>query len=69
MYNWNTFGAQTNHGHTQIHMTHHNPNLVEATIFPLIIFFVISHGRYIEMLYCPRILKLEVPKLLKLRFL
>ncbi len=29
------FGARTNHGQTRIHKTHHDPNLGEATTFPL----------------------------------
>ncbi len=47
MHSWSTFGAWTNHGHTQTHKTHHGPNLKEATNLPLIIFFVINHGGYI----------------------
>jgi hypothetical protein len=35
---WNIFGAQTSHGQTQIHKTHHNSDLREATTFPLIVF-------------------------------
>jgi hypothetical protein len=38
-----------NHQYTHIHKIHHGPNLGEATIFPFIIFFVISHGGYIQM--------------------
>jgi hypothetical protein len=44
MHNWNTFGAWTNHGHTRIHKTHHNPNLGKATTFPIIVFSIIHHG-------------------------
>ncbi len=44
MRNWNTFGAWTKHGQTQTHKTHHNPNLGEATTFPIIVFFVLGHG-------------------------
>jgi hypothetical protein len=43
MRGWNTFVAQTNHGHTQTHKTHHDPNLKKPTTFPLILFFVIIH--------------------------
>jgi hypothetical protein len=39
----NTFGAQKNHGQTQIHKTHHGPYLGEATTFPLIVYFMLSH--------------------------
>jgi hypothetical protein len=33
MHSLNTFGARTNHEQTQIHKTHHGPNLGEVTIF------------------------------------
>jgi hypothetical protein len=35
MRSWNTFGAWTNHGQIRTHKTHHDPNLREATTFPL----------------------------------
>ncbi len=63
MHSWSTFGARAHHEHTQIHKickTHHGPNLEEATTFPLIIFFVINHGDYIQMSFCPRIPKLGI---------
>jgi hypothetical protein len=44
MRSWNTFDASMNHMRTQ---THHGPNLGQATTFPLILFFVISHLGYI----------------------
>jgi hypothetical protein len=44
-----------NHEHAQIHKTHHGPNLGEATTFPFIIFFVISHEGCIHMSFCPGI--------------
>ncbi len=50
MHSWSTFGAWTNHGHTQTHKTHkthHGPDLKEATTLPFIIFFVINHEGYI----------------------
>ncbi len=40
----NTFGAWTTHRQTQIHKTHHDPDLGEATTFPLIVLFMLSHG-------------------------
>jgi hypothetical protein len=43
MRNWNIFGAQLSHEHTWTHKTHHDLDLEEATTFPFIIFFVISH--------------------------
>jgi hypothetical protein len=60
MYNWNTFGAWTNHAQTQthkIHKTHHGPNLKEGTTLPFIIFFVAGHGASTQMSFCP-----ETPK-------
>jgi hypothetical protein len=43
MHSLNTFGTWTNHGHTRTYKIHYGPNLGEATTFPPIIFFVISH--------------------------
>jgi hypothetical protein len=37
--------------HTHTHKTHHSLDLGETTTFPLIVFFVISHGGYIKMLF------------------
>jgi hypothetical protein len=54
MCNWCTFGAQIRHEQTQVHKTHHNSNLGKATTsFPFIIFFMPSHGAYIQMSFCP----------------
>jgi hypothetical protein len=42
-----TFSARTNHKQTRTHKTHktqHGSDLGEATTFPLIIYFVPSHG-------------------------
>ncbi len=69
MRGWNTFVAQTNHGHTWIHKTHHNLDLGEATTFFLIIFFMINHEGCIQMSSCPKTPKLGVSKLLKLGLL
>jgi hypothetical protein len=49
----NIFGARTNHGHTWTHKTHHGLNLGEATTFPLIVYFVPSHGISTQMAFCP----------------
>jgi hypothetical protein len=71
MCSWNTFGAHTNHGQTWTHKIHHNPNLGETTIFPLIVFFMFGHEAYTQMSFCPGIFKLgvlEFPKLRLLRF-
>jgi hypothetical protein len=66
---WSTFGARMNHEHTKIHKIHHGPDLGEVTTFPLIVFYVISHGGCIQMSFCFVIPKLGVPKLLKLGLL
>jgi len=52
MHSWNTFGARTNHGQTQIHKTHHGPDLGEAATFPLIVYFVPLHEAHIQMAFC-----------------
>jgi hypothetical protein len=54
MQSWSTFGAQTNHGQTQTHKTHHNPDLGEGTTFPLIVYSVLSHGTSTQMSFYPR---------------
>jgi hypothetical protein len=51
------FGARTNHGQTQIHKTHHDPDLREATTFPLIVYSVLLHKAHIQMAFC-----LKTPK-------
>jgi hypothetical protein len=43
VHNWITFGAWISHEHTQIHKTHHGPNLGEPTTFPLIVFSMLGH--------------------------
>jgi hypothetical protein len=50
----------TSHGQTQIHKTHHGPNLDETTTFPLIIFFVLGHGGCTQMSFCPKILEIGI---------
>ncbi len=52
MHSCNTFGAQTNQEQTWTHKTHHNPNLGEATTFPLIVFFMLGHA-CTQMSFCP----------------
>ncbi len=59
MHSWSIFGAKTSHEQPQTHKTHHNPELGEATTFPLIVYFVVLHGGYIQMAFCPRIPKWE----------
>ncbi len=65
MHNWSIFGAQMNHKQTQTHMTHHDPDLGEANTFPLIIFFVPVHRASTQMLFCPKIPKIETPSTLE----
>jgi hypothetical protein len=64
-----TFGARIRHKQTQTHKIDHGPDLGEATTFPLIIFFMCSHGACTQMLFCPRTPKLGVLKFSKLRLL
>jgi hypothetical protein len=66
MCSWSTFGARTSHGHTWTHKIHHGLDLGKASSFPFIIFFVISHGGYIQMSFCLGIPKLRISKFLKL---
>jgi hypothetical protein len=54
VHSWSNFDAQTNHGQTRIHKTHHSLDLEEATTFPLIVFFVLGHEIIIQMSFCPR---------------
>jgi len=55
--------------HTWTHKTHHDLDLKEANTFSLIILFVINHMGYIQMSFCPKILKLKILKFLKLGLL
>ncbi len=57
--NWSTFGARTSHGQTRTHKAHHGPDLGEATTFPVIVFFVPSHGTNTQMSFCPKTPKWE----------
>ncbi len=66
MHSWNTFGAQTSHGHTQIHKTHHVLDFGEANTFPLIIFSMINHKGCVQMSFFSRFPK--IPKLGILKF-
>jgi hypothetical protein len=34
LHSWSTFGTKMSHEQTRIHMTHHSPDLGEATTFP-----------------------------------
>jgi hypothetical protein len=69
MHVWNIFGARTSHEHTwtrKTHKIHHGPNLGEATTFPFIVFFVISHRSHIQMSFCLGTPKFGILKFLKL---
>jgi len=44
---------------TQIHKTHHGPDLGEATTFPLILYFVVGHETSTQMSFGPGIPKWE----------
>jgi hypothetical protein len=57
------------HGHTRTHKFHDDPDLGEATTFPLIVLFVPSHGACTQMSFCPKTPKLGMLKFLKLIFL
>jgi hypothetical protein len=69
MHSWSIFGAWMSHGQTRTHNTRHGLDLGEATTYSLVIFFVLDHGACTQMLFCPRIPKLGVPKLFKLGLL
>jgi len=54
MHSWNIFGAQTNHGQTQTHKIHHDPDLGEATTFPFTVYSVLGHRTNTQMSFCPK---------------
>ncbi len=66
MHSWSTFGARTNHEHTQTHKIHHGPNLGEATTFSLIVFYVVNHKGYTQMAFSPEIPKIGSPEILEI---
>jgi hypothetical protein len=47
------------HGLTQTHMTHHSPDLGEATTFPLIVFSAVLRRGYIQVVLYPGTPKLK----------
>jgi hypothetical protein len=49
--------ARTNHKQTWTHKIHHGLDLGEATTFPLIVYFLFSHGTITQMSFC-----LGIPK-------
>jgi len=51
VHNQSTFSVRTNHGQTRIHNTHHDPDLGEATTFPLIVYLVPLHEAHIQMVF------------------
>jgi hypothetical protein len=52
VHNWITFGARMSQGQPQTHKTHHNPDLGEATTFPLIVYSAPLHMGHIQMTFC-----------------
>jgi hypothetical protein len=44
VHSWNTFSVTINHKQTQIHKTHHGPDLGETTTFPLYSIFWLVTG-------------------------
>jgi hypothetical protein len=48
-----------NHKQTQIHKTHHDLDLKEATTFPFILFSVAGQRASTQMSFCPETPKLE----------
>ncbi len=50
-----------NHGQTRTSKTHHGSDLEEATTFPLIVYYVPSHGTNTKMSFCPRNGSSEIP--------
>jgi hypothetical protein len=68
VYSWNIFYAQTSHGQTQTHKTHHSPDLQEATTFPLIVFSMLGHRASTQMSFChgiPKFPKIGTPRTLE----
>jgi hypothetical protein len=70
-------GVGTSHGQPWIHLTHHGPDLGEATNFPPIVFSAARGGGYIQMAHflgtpklesqnCPEIVSSGVSGLLEL---
>jgi hypothetical protein len=59
MHSLNIFGARTSHRQTQTHKTHHNPDMGEATTFPLIVYYVPLHEGHIQMAFSPKTPKWE----------
>jgi hypothetical protein len=57
-----------NHMQTQIHKIHHDPNLGEATTFPLLVLSMPSHRACTQMSFCPKTPKLGILKFPKLGF-
>ncbi len=46
------FGAWTSHMQARTHKTHRDPDLGEATTFPLILYYVLGHGTGTQMSFC-----------------
>jgi len=61
--------TRTSHGQTQIHKTHHDLDLGEATTFPLIIFSMFGHRACTQMSFFLKTPKLGILKFSKLGLL
>jgi hypothetical protein len=68
MFCWNIFGARKSHEQPRTHKTHHDPNLGEATTFPLIVYSTPLRGAHIQMVFLSRDSQMGVSKLPKLGF-
>jgi hypothetical protein len=63
---WNTFGARMSHRQTWTHKICHDLNLVEATTFPLVVYFAPLHEAHIQMAFgSHEILKIGIPATLR----
>jgi hypothetical protein len=52
VHNLSIFGVRTSYKQTQIHKTHHGPDLGEATTFSLIVCSMLLHETHIQMAFC-----------------
>ncbi len=52
MHSLSIFRVRTSHGQLPCHMTHHGPDVGEATTFSLIVYFVHGHRTSTQMAFC-----------------
>jgi hypothetical protein len=75
MHSWSTFGARTSHEQTRTHKTQHGlirlttAQIGESHHLPPYSIFVLGHGAYTQMSFCPGTPKLGVRKFPKLGLL